>query len=163
MLKNRASGVLMHISSIPSEYGIGVFDENCKHFADTLHEMEFGYWQVLPFNPVDKANSPYCSASAFAGNILFIDPKALYEDGLCTKEQYEENIYHGSPYTADYEFALKSRMKLLKVAFSNISPETAEEVRAFSEENPWLPDVALFMALKELHNDAPWWEWDEKY
>ena len=163
MLKNRASGVLMHISTIPSQYGIGVFDENCRYFADALHEMNFGYWQVLPFNPVDKANSPYCSASAFAGNILFINPKKLYEQGLCTKAQYEENIYHGSPYTADYEFALKNRMKLLKAAFSNISPETAEEVRAFSEENPWLPDFALFMALKELHNDAPWWEWDEKY
>ncbi|MBR3768148.1 MAG: 4-alpha-glucanotransferase [Clostridia bacterium] len=163
MLKNRGAGVLMHISTIPSDYGIGVFDENCRYFADKLHEMNFGYWQVLPFNPVDKANSPYCSASAFAGNILFIDPKQIYEDGLCTKEEYEENIYKGSPYTADYEFALEKRLKLLKTAFSNISPETAEEIRAFSDENPWLPDFSLFMALKEKHEDAPWWEWEEKY
>ena len=63
MLKTRASGVLMHISSIPSPYGIGVFDENCRHFADTISDMYFKYWQVLPFNPVDKSNSPYCSAS----------------------------------------------------------------------------------------------------
>ena len=163
MLKNRAAGVLMHISTIPSEYGIGVFDENCRYFADKLHEMNFGYWQVLPFNPVDKANSPYCSESAFAGNLLFIDPKALYDKGLCTKEQYESNIYHGSPYTADYEFAYKNRLRLLKAAFSNISSDTAESVRAFTEENPWLSDYALFMALKEKHADAPWWEWEEKY
>ena len=53
MLKERASGVLMHISSLPSRYGIGVFDDNCRHFADRLSQMNFGYWQVLPFNPVD--------------------------------------------------------------------------------------------------------------
>ncbi|MBR2410262.1 MAG: 4-alpha-glucanotransferase [Clostridia bacterium] len=163
MLKNRAAGVLMHISTIPSDYGIGVFDENCRYFADKLNEMSFGYWQVLPFNPVDKSNSPYCSASAFAGNILFIDPKQLYEEGLCTKEEYEENIYKGSPYTADYEFALEKRMKLLKTAFSNISAETAEAVREFAKENPWLSDFSLFMAIKEKQNDAPWWEWDESY
>lgn len=163
MLKNRASGVLMHISTIPSEYGIGVFDDNCRHFTDFLSEMNFGYWQVLPFNPVDKANSPYCSASAFAGNILFIDPESLYRDGLCNEKAYKENIYDGTPYTADYEFALKKRTKLLKAAFSNITPEIAEAVREFSGENPWLEDFALFMALKEMHNDAPWWEWEEKY
>lgn len=163
MLKTRAAGVLMHISSIPSDYGIGVFDENCKHFADTMSDMYFKYWQVLPFNPVDKSNSPYCSASAFAGNILFINPKALYEEGLCSEEDYKENIYNGSPYTADYEFALTKRMKLLRTAFSNITPEIAGEVRKFTKENPWLADFSLFMALKEKHNDAPWWEWEEKY
>lgn len=163
MLKNRASGVLMHISSIPSDYGIGVFDENCLHFIDRLSEMNFGYWQVLPFNPVDKANSPYCSECAFAGNILFIDPKALYEEGLCTKEEFEENIYHGSPYTADYEFAREKRLKLLKIAFSNISAETAEAVREFSSKNPFLEDFALFMALKEKHGGLPFYQWEKCY
>ncbi len=163
MLNERAAGVLMHVSSIPSPYGIGVFDEGCKHFADTLHEMNFGYWQVLPFNPVDKANSPYCSASAFAGNILFINPRALLEKGLCTKAEYEENIYGGSPYTADYEFALEKRLKLLRSAFARIDSAAAEAVRAFAKENPWIEDFSLFMALKEQHADAPWWEWEEKY
>ena len=96
MLKERASGVLMHISSLPSRYGIGVFDDNCRHFADRLSQMNFGYWQVLPFNPVDGSNSPYCSSSAFAGNFMFIDPEKLYSDGLCTKEEFESNIYGGS-------------------------------------------------------------------
>ncbi|MBE6756214.1 MAG: 4-alpha-glucanotransferase [Ruminococcaceae bacterium] len=163
MLNKRGAGVLMHISTIPSDYGIGVFDENCRYFVDKLQSMNFGYWQVLPFNPVDKANSPYCSASAFAGNILFIDPKALYEDGLCTKEDYEENIYHGSPYTADYEFASEKRLKLLRKAFLNINAETAQKIKDFDKENTWLSDFSLFMALKDKYNDAPWWEWDEKY
>ncbi len=95
----------MHVSTIPSDYGIGVFDENCFSFIDKLHEMNFGYWQVLPFNPVDASNSPYCSSSALAGNILFIDPKALLKAGLCTEDEFRDNIYTGSPYTADYEFA----------------------------------------------------------
>ena len=60
MLDKRGAGVLMHVSSIPSEYGVGVFDANCIRFIDKIKEMGFGYWQVLPFNPVDEANSPYC-------------------------------------------------------------------------------------------------------
>lgn len=117
MLKQRGAGVIMHISSLPSDYGIGVFDKNCMDFIDTLADMNFSYWQVLPFNPVDDANSPYCSASAFAGNILFIDPKGLFDMGLCTEEEMKTNIYSGSPYTADYDFAKKSRLALLKSAF----------------------------------------------
>lgn len=160
MLKKRGAGVLMHISTIPSDYGIGVFDKNCFDFVDKLREMNFGYWQVLPFNPVDASNSPYCSSSAFAGNILFIDPKQIYEMGLCTDEELKENIYHATPYTADYEFAKEKRTALLKKAFSRITPELAGKVRTFSEENPWVVDFSLFMALKEANGYSPWWEWD---
>ena len=68
MLKKRGAGVLFHISSMPSPYGIGVFGKNTKNFIDKLCEMGFTYWQVLPFNPTDNSNSPYCSPSAFAAN-----------------------------------------------------------------------------------------------
>ena len=163
MLEKRGAGVLMHVSSIPSEYGIGVFDKNCFDFIDRLHSMGFGYWQVLPFNPVDASNSPYCSSSALAGNILFIDPKGLLEAGLCTEDEVKESIYTGTPYTADYEFAKEKRMKLLKAAFSRISPELAEKVRAFEAAHPWVTDFSLYMALKEANNDLPWWEWAEEY
>lgn len=163
MLDKRCAGVLMHVSSIPSPYGIGVFDKNCISFIDKLKEMDFGYWQVLPFNPVDNANSPYCSSSAFAGNFMFIDPQSLYEVGLCTKQDVEENIYSGSPYTADYEFAGEKRLSLLKKAFLNIDSETAGKVKLFEEENPWVVDFSLFMALKEEYSQSAWWEWDEEY
>ena len=73
MLKKRGAGVLLHISSMPSDYGVGVFDENVIHFIDKIADMGFTYWQVLPFNPIDGANSPYCSPSAFAGNYIFIN------------------------------------------------------------------------------------------
>ncbi|MCQ2485478.1 MAG: 4-alpha-glucanotransferase [Clostridia bacterium] len=163
MLKKRGAGVLMHVSTIPSDYGIGVFDSNCIHFIDKLHDMQFGYWQVLPFNPVDASNSPYCSSSALAGNILFIDPKGLMKMGLCTEDEVRENIYTGSPYTADYEFAKEKRMKLLKSAFSRIDAETAQSVREFENSNPWVVDFSLYMALKEANNGAPWWKWADEY
>lgn len=163
MLNKRGAGVLMHVSSMPSRYGVGVFDKNCYDFIDKLAEMKFGYWQVLPFNPVDGANSPYCSSSAFAGNYIFIDPQALCESGFCTQEEFDENIYKGSPYTADYEFAGKKRMELLKKAFLRIDAETAQKVKAFEMLNPWVIDFSLFMALKESNNQKPWWEWDAEY
>lgn len=150
----------MHISSLPSRYGIGVFDDNCRHFADRLSQMNFGYWQVLPFNPVDGSNSPYCSSSAFAGNFMFIDPEKLYSDGLCTKEEFESNIYGGSPYTADYEFAAEKRLALLKEAFLRITPETAQNIKSFEKENQWLTDFSLYMALKEANGMKPWWQWE---
>ena len=117
MLKKRGAGVLFHISSVPGEYGIGVFGDGVKKFIDKIHEMGFTYWQVLPFNPVDASNSPYCSPSAFAGNYLFINPQGLFDMGLISREDVEENIYHGSPYTADYEFDAEKRLNTLKKAF----------------------------------------------
>ena len=163
MLKKRGAGVLMHISSLPSEYGIGVFDKNCLDFIDTLSAMKFGYWQVLPFNPVDDSNSPYCSSSAFAGNYLFIDPQALCDEGLCSQKEVDENKYGGTPYTADYDFAKEKRMALLKSAFLNTDSSLAQKIRDFEKENEWLADFSCFMALKEENNFAPWWEWSEEY
>lgn len=163
MLDKRGAGVLMHISSLPSEYGIGVFDKNCFDFVDALSEMKFGYWQVLPFNPVDDSNSPYCSSSAFAGNYLFINPQSLCDMGLCTQAEVDENKYKGTPYTADYDFAKEKRMTLLKSAFLKIDSDLAEKIVKFTEENEWLTDFSLYMALKEENDFAPWWKWGEEY
>ena len=163
MFNKRGAGVLMHISSIPSDYGIGVFDKNCYDFADKLAEMKFSYWQVLPFNPVDDANSPYCSASAFAGNILFIDPMGLVEMGLCTVDEAKTNVYDGTPYTADFDFAKKARLALLKTAFSRIDTELAQKIKDFEAEHKWLTTFSYFMAVKEANDFRPWWEWDEDF
>lgn len=163
MFNKRGAGVIMHISSIPGDYGIGVFDKNCKDFVDTLASMHFSYWQVLPFNPVDDANSPYCSASAFAGNILFIDPKGIMEMGLCSKADVDSCIYSGSPYTADFAFAKEARLKLLKTAFGNISTDLAQKIKEFEKENSWLTNFSYFMAVKEANDFKPWWEWNEEF
>lgn len=163
MLKKRGAGVLLHISSIPSEYAVGVFDENVKYFIDKIADMGFTYWQVLPFNPVDASNSPYCSESAFAGNYMFINPKKLFDDGLVSEKEYRENIYTDSPYTADYEFAKRTRLKLLKSAFLNIDGNMAQNIKKFEIENPWLTDYSVFMAVKEQENMKPWWQWSKKH
>ena len=159
-MNKRASGVLMHVSSLPGAYGIGCFGKEAKEFIDFLSDTGCTYWQVLPFNPVDGSNSPYCSSSAFAGNFMFIDPEKLYSDGLCTKEEFESNIYGGSPYTADYEFAAEKRLALLKEAFLRITPETAQNIKSFEKENQWLTDFSLYMALKEANGMKPWWQWE---
>ena len=159
MLDKRNSGVLMHISSMPSAWGIGVFDENCLHFIDKISAAGFAYWQVLPFHPVDQAGSPYCSASAFAGNFLFIDPAGLAADGLCTKADAETNRYTGSPYTADYAFAAEKRMALLKICFQNSYADLKDKIEAFKAENAWLAPFALYMALKDVYGEKPWWQW----
>lgn len=162
MLKKRGAGVLMHISTLPGDYGIGVFDKNAKDFIDKIHNMGFTYWQVLPFNPTDESNSPYCSPSAFAGNFLFIDPNGLYEMGLVDKTDVESNRYTGSPYTADYEFAAEKRYALLRKAFLNTDSKIAAEIKEFELQNPWLTDYAVYMAVKEANGGKPWWEWDKK-
>ena len=163
MLENRGAGVLLHISSMPSPYGVGVFDGNARHFIDKISDMGFTYWQVLPFNPADGSGSPYCSPSAFAGNWLFINPQGLCDMGLVTNDDVKSNIYDGSPYTADYEFAGRKRLELLKKAFLNIDDNLAKEIKDFEIKNPWLTDYAVYMAVKELENGKPWWEWDKKY
>lgn len=159
MLKKRGAGVLLHISSMPSPYGIGVFDRSTLHFIDKIADMGFTYWQVLPFNPIDGANSPYCSESAFAGNYLYIDPQGLRDMGLISDDEVHSNYYDGSPYTAEYEYASKKRLKTLKKAFLNITDDIAKEIKAFEIENEWLTDYAVYMAVKELEGRKPWWEW----
>ena len=162
MLNKRGAGALLHVSSMPSPYGVGVFNESVKRFIDKLAFMGFTYWQVLPFNPLDHANSPYCSPSAFAGNYLFIDPQGLYDMRLITAEDVKDNLYGGSPYTADYEFAAEKRLATLRKAFANINNTIKANIEKFDIENPWLGDYAVYMAIKELENDRPWWEWSSE-
>ncbi len=163
MLTKRGAGVLMHVTSIPSSYGIGVFDDNAKHFIDKISDMGFSYWQVLPFNPVDASNSPYCSPSAFAGNFMLIDPKGLLAMGLINEDDYKANIYDGTPYTADYEFASRVRLETLRKAFLNVNDNMAKEIKEFELNNPWLTDYAVYMAIKEIENNKPWWEWSDEH
>ena len=159
----RRAGVLMHITSLPGKYGIGVMGEDARKFIDQLCEMNFRYWQVLPLNPTDASGSPYCSYSAFAGNIALIDPDSLLEKGFVTKDDVRECEYSGSIYCTDYDFAYKTRMALLKKAFNNIDCDSAALIRIFREQNKWAEDYAYFMALRDFYNQKPWWQWDEKH
>ena len=151
--------MLMPVSSLPGPFGIGVFGQEARSFIDALHRMRFRWWQVLPFNPVDSGNSPYASPSAFAGNILFIDPRRLQEKGLLTDDEVRQSQYSGSPYTAEYAFAHQARLHALRTAHARLSAAEKKQTDAFLREQPWVEDYALYMAVKEANNGLPWWEW----
>ncbi len=155
---SRRSGVLMSISSLPSKYGIGVFGKDAVDFAAKIKKMGFSCWQVLPFTPVDYANSPYGSDSAFAGNELYINPELLIRDGYITEAEAKGSEYGGSPFTADYAFAKQKRHELLRSAFSRIDRREKERVSEFIKEQDLLHHC-LYRALNKKNGGVPFWEW----
>lgn len=163
MNSKRTSGVLMHITSLPGPYGTGVMGSQAKKFIDSLNEMNFRYWQVLPLNPTDDSGSPYCSYSAFAGNISIIDPQSLYEDGFISFEEAEQSKYSGSIFSSNHDFAYSTRLAVLKKAFSRVSGEILEQLSIFASQNPWVKPYAHFMALRDFYDKKPWWQWEEKH
>lgn len=163
MTDKRSGGVLLPLSSLNGDYAVGVMGEEAREFILKLRRMGFSCWQVLPLGTTDQMNSPYCSCSAFAGNYIYIDPRELMKAGLITEAEAKENLYGGSPYTADYSFANEKRLALLKKAFSRLDENEIKKVENFAEENSFCEDFSYYMALKESHGFAPWWEWEDKY
>lgn len=155
----RASGVLMHISSLCGDYGIGSFGREAMEFVDFLKSCGFSYWQVLPFCMVDECNSPYKSYSAFGGNPYFVDLPTLYDEGLITKEELD-NSRQQTPYSAEYVRLYHTRCDLL-IAASKRAVNRAE-IEDFIDNNRYLSDFCKFMALKDKNNQLPWYEWTDK-
>ncbi len=152
----RKSGVLMHISSLFGDYGIGSFGEEAKVFIDFLKECGFSYWQVLPFYLVDECNSPYKSYSSFGGNPYFIDLNTLYKKGLITDSELEESKQQ-TPYSAEFVRLYHTRYGLLFEASKRV--QNRDEIEKFIEKNPYLKKFCEFMALKAANNELPWWKW----
>lgn len=163
MLNTRASGILMHITSMPSPFGVGVFGDEVLSFCQRLKRMGFSYLQILPLNPVDMCNSPYKSEAAFAIWNGFLDPRKLFEKGLISKDLLDESFYNGSPYSAAYDFASDNRQKCIKVAFKNADKTLLSDAKKFLSSNDWLFKYALFKALKLKFNGKPWYEWEKEY
>lgn len=163
MLNTRASGVLMHITSLPSKYGIGVMGSETKRFIRKIKDMGFSYWQVLPLNPPDFYGSPYASNAAFAMSHMLIDPDGLKSMGLVSQSDIDRSIYSGSPYTTDYKFADKSKTGLLHSAYKKINDDIKSKIERFCGENKWCESYSLFMAAKEKFQNRPWYEWGEKF
>lgn len=157
----RASGVLMHISSLYGEYGCGSFGKEATEFIDFLKDCGFSYWQVLPFCMIDEYNSPYKSYSAFGGNPYFVDLPELYDEGLITKEELD-SARQQTPYSAEYVRLYHSRVNLLLRASERATNRA--EIEAFINSDRNLADFCRFMALKHKNNQAPWYEWkSEEY
>ena len=155
----RASGILMHISSLPSPWGIGTFGKAAYDFVDFLHRTGQQYWQILPVGPTSYGDSPYQSFSTFAGNPYFIDLDFLREDGLLEPGEYKGLPWSRSNAYVDYGTLYQLRYPVLRKAALRGLKRDAEEVAAFREENTaWVEDYALFMALKGANDGKSWQE-----
>lgn len=155
----RRAGVLLNISSLPSPYGVGGLGKEACDFADRIADMGFSLWQILPTVPLGGGNCPYAGPSAFAGNVLYIDPTWLVEKGLITEGERKSALYDGSPYTADYAFAAEAKGVLLRLAFARADKKLISAVEAFGESHGGVKDYAMFSAIKDAVGGAPYWEW----
>ena len=157
----RSCGVLLPISALPSPYGIGTLGKAAYDFVDFLTEAGQSWWQLLPVGPTSYGDSPYQSFSTYAGNPYFVDLDLLVRDGLLKKEEIEARDWGRDPSRVDYAAIYRSRFQLLQIAADRGWERDADKVKAFSEKNAgWLPDYALFMALKFAHHGKAWTEWE---
>ena len=156
----RESGILMHITSLPGPYGVGTMGKQAFAFVDFLEAAGQSCWQILPLNPTGFGDSPYQSCSTFAGNHYLIDLDALVEGGLLKQEELTSVRWCRKETKADFGLLYKSRLKVLRLAYERF--EADEAFDAFCDDNAdWLPDFALFMALKETFGGKPWYQWDK--
>ena len=168
--RNRKTGILMHISSLPGPYGSGDFGESAFRFAEIISEAGISEWQMLPLVPTSGAfsYSPYSSISAFAGNAMFIDPEGLERAGLIDRVDLEK-FTALEPGAADFDRARAIRRDILKICYRNFRSSDAYKTtfRELSDkfwdfcvaEAYWLEDYALFCYLKEIEGGKPWNEW----
>jgi len=161
-MDQRRSGVLLHITSLPSVYGIGDFGPKAFEFADFLAASKQKYWQILPLNPTDTAfdHSPYHSYSAFALNPLLISPESMIEEGLFDPKNFQspENF---PAERVDYSRALMLKKNIFYSAYECFKGKAhKEDFEEFCSENaPWLDDYSLFMALKTRFRGRSWNKW----
>lgn len=158
----RSSGILLPVSSLPSEYGIGCFDRSAYEFVDQLAKAGQQFWQILPMGPTGYGDSPYQSFSTFAGNPYFISPEELIKKGFLTREDCQQSAEGTSESSVEYGVIYQKRFALLRKAFAVSSIETDTEYQAFVQENlEWLPDYALYMAIKDSKGGQSYLEWEE--
>jgi len=156
----RESGILMHITSLPGPYGIGTMGKQAYGFVDFLASAGQSYWQILPLTPTGYGDSPYQSFSACAGNHYLIDLDTLVEEGLLKEAEIASVNWGHQPDRVDFGTMYDQRSKVLKIACGRFVSDAAFE--AFVQENrQWLPDYALFMALKARMGGIPWLDWPE--
>src|SRR5882757_2742885 len=164
MAFSRASGILLHLTSLPGPFGIGDLGDEAYKFIDFLAAGGQTYWQVLPLNPTDYGDSPYQCFSTFAGNTLLISPQKLADEGFISPDELAASPEFTEGW-ADYGGVLQFKQMLLGKAFDRFSASNKEELRnsydAFCRENAgWLEDYALFQAVREANGLKPWNEWD---
>ncbi|MDF9797217.1 4-alpha-glucanotransferase [Catalinimonas alkaloidigena] len=165
MLKNRSCGVLLHITSLPSAFGIGDLGPEAYKFADFMLESGLTYWQILPLNPVegDSGYSPYSGLSAFAGNPMLISPELLMDEGYLEVQDLEHK-YNFSESQVEFEKVIQLKKQFLDKAFINFSknatPRQSGLFKKFCHEQAyWLEDFADYMAIKNFFGSQAWYDW----
>ena len=162
---SRSSGVLLSVTSLPSKYGIGCFSKEAYDFVDWLAKAGQTWWQILPLGPTcygPSDDSPYQSYSAFAGNPYMISLETLIKEGVLTRKECDALDFGENPQKVDYDKLHDHRLSLLHKAYerSNISKD--EEYQKFLKDNNWwLQDYALFMALKDFFGGVCWTAWPQ--
>lgn len=164
MQSARASGILLHPTSLPGRFGIGDFGGEAYRFAQFLIDAGQSLWQVLPLGPTDEGGSPYSSYSAFAGNTLLIGPERLVADGLLQESDLLD-VSTDESQRVDFDQVRKTKNALLRKAFARFQQTGESALRAsfnsFVQNNAaWLDDYALFSALKEAQDGKRWVEWE---
>lgn len=163
-LTKRTAGILMHISSLSSEYGIGTFGKAAYDFVRLLKKAGQTYWQILPLGPTGYGDSPYQCLSAFAGNPFYIDIELLIEDGLLTYEDVAKLNFSGRETAVDFRQVKKGRKQIFQKVFDRFLRRADESYARFCDrEAYWLDNYALFAAIKETQNNASLFLWEDAY
>jgi 4-alpha-glucanotransferase len=157
----RASGLLLHVTSLPSPYGVGDLGSSAFSWIDCLHDAGQRWWQALPLGPTGYGNSPYQAMSSFAGNALLISPAWLISDGLLKPTDCESSFPAD---VVDYDAVIPFKIRLLETAWTNFKADERKDLRpAYDEfcaqQEHWLEDYALFRALKERYHGAYYLDW----
>jgi len=165
MKNDRASGILLHPTSLPGKYGIGTLGKACFDFIDFLVRAGQTYWQILPLGPTGYADSPYQCFSAHAGNPNLIDLDLLVKSKLLEGEDLED-FPHLSENQVEFDAVQKARLPILKKAFERFL-HYADNIDKMAyrnflkEQSKWINDYALFMAIKSNRGQRPWYQWEE--
>jgi 4-alpha-glucanotransferase len=159
----RASGLLLHVTSLPSPYGIGDLGSSAFSWVNRLHDTGQSWWQALPLGPTGYGDSPYQPTSSFAGNTMVISPESLVSDELLEAKDCEASFPSG---IVDYDSMVPFKMRLLERAWNNFKAGRREDLRPeyyqfCAQQEHWLEDYALFQALKAKYNGAYYLDWPE--
>jgi 4-alpha-glucanotransferase len=158
----RASGILLHVTSLPSSYGIGDLGSHAISWIDRLVEAGQSWWQSLPLGPTGYGNSPYQPLSSFAGNGLMISPQLLVDDELLETSDCEHPSFSAS--AVDYDAIIPFKHRLFEKAWDRFRTGTRADLRPdyerfCHEQDRWLPDYALFRALKAKFGNVHYLKW----
>ena len=163
----RSAGILLPVTSLPSQYGIGDLGPEALKFAGFLHDSGQRIWQLLPMTAIDPGcgNSPYSPTSAFAGNHLLVSPELLVEDGLLTPDELKKFAakydFSASTERVDYESARAFKTEILSAAYKHCMKKGGKKFREFVKSTEWLEDFAVFSVIKHTQGGSPWYDWPE--